>query len=326
MEVTNEVSSDVSSEPVSSPVETPQKEAAPQADQSLQQKFADKGTEIGNGDAEKPEVPPFTPNFKFKVLDKEHEIDEWLRGSVKTPEQEKKIRELYEKSMGLEPVKQSRDKIAGELQQYQRSYNSLHQDVAEAMQHKNTGDLDAFFEKVQLPIDKVAEWMVQKLNIQNLPPEQQRIYNDLNAKKKSEAQLSRQLEAQTNENRQLATRQREWEVDQWLVKPDMNPIVSRFDSENGPGSFKNLVAELGVTHHATYGEDPTVETVVSKALKMLGSAYRNPQIPQASTAPGGEKQLPVIPNISGKNVSPTRKAVRSLDDLKKLQKEFTAEA
>src|SRR5688572_23823320 len=51
----------------------------------------------------------YTPNFKFKVLDKEHEIEERFRKLIKDADSEKMIRELHEKSFGIEAIKSQRD-------------------------------------------------------------------------------------------------------------------------------------------------------------------------------------------------------------------------
>ena len=40
----------------------------------------------------------YNPNYKFSVMDKEHEIDEWLRPVIKDAEMEKKVKDLYTKA------------------------------------------------------------------------------------------------------------------------------------------------------------------------------------------------------------------------------------
>ena len=270
-----------------------------------------------------PEAPAFNPNWKFKVLDKEHEVDEWVRPVVKDAESEKKIKELYEKAYGLEPVKASRDKIQKEHEELKTNYTSLYQDVSEAMQFKQQGDLGSFFQKVGLSDDQLAKYMLDKINRQSLPPEQQQVYNELEAKKRAEYYQAKQLEETEGRYRQIASQAREWEVDQWLARPEVNQIVERYDSANGKGAFKEYVAEFGVMHHSTYGEDPTVEAAVSSVMKRLGNAYAGQQAAPApmQQSQNQEKPLPVIPNVSGKNVSPTRKSVRSVDDLRKIATE-----
>ena len=271
------------------------------------------------------EAAPFSPNWKFNVHDKDYEVEEWLRPVVKDAETEKKIKELYTQAYGLEPVKASRERLQKEHEELKSNYSSLYNDVYEAMSYKQQGDLGGFFQKVGLTDEDVAKYMLEKINRQQLPPEQQRVYNELEAKRKAELYQARQLEELQTQNRTMASQQREWEVDQWLARPDVSSIAERYDASNGRGSFKRFVAEVGVMHHSMYGEDPTVEQAVGVVLKRLGDAYKSQPAP-VSQAPQNnqEKPLPVIPNVSGKNVSPTRKALRSVDDLRKLSEEARA--
>lgn len=273
-------------------------------------------------------VDAYTPNWKFKVLDKEHEVEEWLRPVVKDADSEKKIKELYEKAYGLDPVKASRDAVQKELAEVKKDLPTLtavYNDAYEAMQFKHRGDLAAFFEKVGVTDEQLAKYMLEKINRQNLPPEQQQVYNELEAKRKSEYQQARQLEEMDQRYQQMATQAREWEVDQWLAKPEVSGIAERYDAVNGKGTFKRHVAEIGVQYHAMNGQDPSVEQVMSIAMdnwKKLEAVFRNQPVSNAPPAQNNqEKPLPVIPNVSGKNVSPTRKAVRSIDDLRKLRNE-----
>lgn len=269
-------------------------------------------------------APAFSPNFKFKVSGEEKEMDEWIRPVIKDAEIEKKIRKLYEDANGLEPIAKWRDKLQADNQDLSSKYSTLYNDVSEAMQAKHRGDLGTFFERTGVSDEQVAKYMLEKINRQQLPPEQQQIYNELDAKRRAEVFQARQLEETETKYREMASQAREWEVDQWLNKPDISSIVGRYDAANGKGAFKHFVAQQGVAHHAIYGEDPQVETVISTALKILGDAYRNQTVPQSIVQPNGEKTLPVIPNVSGKNVSPTHKNVRSVDDLRKIQREMNA--
>lgn len=272
-------------------------------------------------------APAYEPNWKFKAADKEHEIEEWARPLVKDADTEKKVKALYEKAYGLDQVLSKKEESQKQFTELKTNYENLYTEVAEVMTLKNQGDLGTFFQKVGVSDEQVAKYMLDKINRQNLPPEQQQVYNELDAKRKLEYQQAKQLENLESRNRQMATQAREWELDQWLTKPDVTSMVERYDSVNGRGSFKNSVAEIGIQYHAMYGEDPSVEKAVSIALdnwKKLEAVFRGQQSPGVPSTPqptNQEKPLPVIPNVSGKNVSPTSKAVRSVDDLRKLSAE-----
>lgn len=278
-------------------------------------------TDASGGDS----VPPtYTPNTKFKVMDKEHEFDAWLTPHIKDAETEKKAKELYEKAYGLDYVKPKFEAAQKELGEYKTSYNNLYKDASEALTFKNNGDLDSFFQKVALSPEKVYEWVLEKLNRQNLPPDQRRVYDELDAKKRNEYQQSRQIEESENRYRQVATQAREAEVDFVLARPEIHNTVKNYDAKNGQGAFKQFVAEYGVMHFNAYGEDPSADTAISAVLKRLGDAYQGQQALTASPTASGEKPLPVIPNVSGKNVSPVRKSPRSIDDIKKIAAGFEA--
>lgn len=302
----------------------PQKTEAAPATQDIGVKGAIDAAIAKVAGEEKKEVesPAYTPNWKFKAMGEEKEVDEWVRPLIKDAETEKKFKEIYEKAYGLDHFKGKLEKTQAEHQELKANYHSLYNDVSEAMTFKQQGNLGAFFQKVGLSDEDVAKYMLDKINRQNLPPEQQQVYNELERRRQQEYYQARQLEETETRYREMASQAREWEVDQWLAKPEVSQVVQRYDATNGPGSFKRFVAEMGVMHHSTYGEDPPVETVVSTVMKRLGDAYRSqPASPPPQVQNNQEKPLPVIPNVSGKNVSPTRKAVRSVDDLRKISQE-----
>lgn len=285
------------------------------------------------GDGAIPTIPTYTPNTKFKVMDKEHEFDEWIRPHIKDAETEKKAKELYEKAYGLDYVKPKYESSQKELETVKTSYQSLYNDAAEALQYKNmsmdssgqltnSAALEAFFKKTSLPNEVVYQWVLEKLNRNNLPPDQRRVYDERDAKDLERFHQSRQIEESDSRYQKIATQAREAEVNYVLARPDINQVVQNYDSEHGTGSFKRFVAVMGKQHFDIHGEDPSGETAVSEVLKYIGKAYRGqtaqPMVPTAS----GEKPLPVIPNVSGKNISPTKKSPRSIEDIRK----FAAEA
>ena len=260
--------------------------------------------------------PVYNPNFKFKVHDKEHEFDEWIRSSVKDADTEKKAKELYEKAYGLDFVKPKYESANKEREELRQAYNTLHTDVAQAMEYKNKGDFETFFKKVGLTDEQVAQYIIDKANRQNLPPDQKRVYDELDSKKRAEIEHSRQIATYEQRWMQMATQARAAELDSVLARNDVNQTVQKYDSINGHGAFRNFVAEYGVMHHTRFGEDPSAQDAVSAVMKRLGDAY----ISQQASAPsqGSEKPLPIIPNVSGKNLSPIRKTPKSVEDLRKM--------
>src|SRR5688500_3044500 len=57
------------------------------------------------------EVPQYTPNYKFKVMDEEKEFDDFLKGAIKTKEDEEKLRDIVTKAYGLDAHKKTHETL-----------------------------------------------------------------------------------------------------------------------------------------------------------------------------------------------------------------------
>lgn len=270
-----------------------------------------------------PEVPQYTPNYKFKAMKEEKEIDEWARPLIKDADSEKKVREIWEKAYGLDHFKSKFEGTSQERDQYKQAYQGIFGDAQQLFKARDAGDMETVFKKIGMSPEKVYQWVWEKAQRQNLPPEQRQMYDELDQKKQREWQLASQNEELTQNYQQMASQARAAEVDFVLARPEIYETRKRYDDTNGEGSFRQLVARFGVMHHMQNGQDAPAEQIVDAVMKTLGDPWRGqsaqPVIPQNNV----EKPLPVIPNVSGKNVSPTRKSPRSIDDLKKLAEEAT---
>lgn len=271
-------------------------------------------------------LPPsaYNPNFDWSVQDKKAQFDDWIRPVIKNKEIEDKVRDLYTKAYGLEVQKPKFEQATQERDTVKEAYSKLYNDVYEAMNYRNQGDLDTFFEKLGLKEQDVAKWMLDKLQRDQLPPEQKQQYDELRSAKRQSFEQSRIINEVEGRYRNIATQARSAEIDSVLARPDVNAVVERFDAKNGSGAFKQQVARFGKLHFDTTGEDPPAAAVVSELLKW-GEGFGGGNTIETSAAAAGDRKLPVIPNVSGKNVSPTRpKPPKSTDDLRKLAAEAAA--
>ena len=265
-------------------------------------------------------------------MDKEHEIDEFVRGSIKDPETEKKIKELYEKAHGLDIVKprlqatrQELQEMKGEVQQYRQGVDALRQDYTR-------GDFEAFFKRLNISEEKVLQWVLDKVNYNELPPEQRQ---GLDKQKSAEQrawdaeqraeQLSQQFEQHSQQSKGFA-------LQVALEKPDVKTFAGTYESRTGkPGSFREAVCELGeYTWYKSQGQiDLTPEQAVQKLMEQYGSLLSggSPQAPapgatptqSSATSPGA---IPTIPNVGGRSTSPTQSRPKNLDDIRKLAASF----
>lgn len=271
-----------------------------------------------------PQAPAYTPDFKWRVgepTDPHHkagEFDEWLRPVIKSKDIENKIRDLYTAHHGMEVQKPKYETAVSEREEIGKAYNTLVSDVQEAMTFKNSGDFDTFFEKVGVKEQDVAKWMLDKLQREQLPPDQKRVYDELRISKKQEFDRQKEVSSTEQRYRQIAVELRNTQIDMALAKPEVGAVSQNYDAKHGPGSFKQFVAQIGLMHFNLHGQDPAAGVAVAEALKIVGDGYKGGDTNVATAAAAGQRELPVIPNISGRNVSPTRKTPRSTDEIRQL--------
>lgn len=306
---------------------TPEPEVAPIPEKSASQTLPKTETApatVTNAAVPGSEVvnPVYTPNFKFKAMKEEREFDEWMKPAIKDAETEKKAREILEKAYGLDHFKEKDKTQSQELGQYRNAFQQQTENINTAMSHVQRNDFDSFFEHVKIPNEKIYEWVLEKVRRQALPPEQRQVYDQLDAQKRQDFLQSRQMEEIQTQYRATATKAREAEVDYALAKPEVMDVVKSYDAKNGEGSFKQFVAEVGVMHFNLHGEDPSAEQAITSALNRIGDGWRARQATPAQVVAAEEKPLPVIPNVSGKNMSPIGKTPKSIDDIRKMRQEM----
>lgn len=285
------------------------------------------GKKVGKTPADPTLPPAYQPNFKFKVLDKEHEMDEWLRNAIKDPDTEKKARELYEKAFGLDSVKQDRQTLKTELADSKEKIARTDQALEQIGEYARANDWDSFFESLKIPKDRILQYALQLVQREQDPTVKAqweanrtatlatRNYNDAN----------QQL---TQRERDFAAQQKTFEYNQVTSRPEVMTIVQAYDAGMGkPGAFREYVIQIGLAHLAS-GKDIPAEQAVSEAIAHLRAV--NPALGQAAPATPPSPQVvmpntkPVLPNMGGRGTSPVRATIKSFDDLKQRSKELNS--
>jgi hypothetical protein len=260
-------------------------------------------------------------------MDKEHEIDAFLKDVIKDADTEKKVKELYEKAFGLDVVKPRLTETRKELSEIKTQHTALLGQIDELRQDYARGDLDSFFQKLEVPEEKVLQWCLDKVQYQQLPPEQRQV---LDARKSAEQRAwdaekrAQMLEQQMHERVSSA---QGTVLQVALERPDVKTFAEAFDAKVGkPGAFRDAVCDLGEYAHMKSGgkSELTPEQAIQQVMQSYGvfiqapSAMPAPQAPAPTPAPQAQPQVPVIPNVGGRAASPTKPKVKSLDDIKKL--------
>ena len=278
----------------------------------------------------------YTPNYKFRAADKDHEIPEHFRGLMKDAKAEKEIKELFEKAYGLDVVKTRQEQTRQQRDEAVTRVRSFENGVKDLRETYQRGDFDGFFQKMQIPQEKILQWVLSKVEYSKLPPEQQAI---LDQKKQAENQafeLQRSNQSYQDQMLEQARNTKSQLLEFSLTRPEVKSAADAFESRTGkPGSFREAVRLHGeAMWYRSQGKiDLTPEQAIKEVMELYGISAPSAAAPQQEngtgqgggpTAPGAQKPK-VIPNMQGKSsASPVKGPVRSLDDIRKISKAMNA--
>ncbi len=296
-------------------------------------------------EGEEGETPAFKPNYKFRVLDKEHEIDKRFHSIIKNAEDEKLVRELYEKAYGLDVVK---PKLAAEREENLRiskentsikaSIDNLRGIVQKVVQTGNYLKMGDFFQRLNIPKELVLRYAAAEVELSELPPDQQNLMQSkIEAERRAEA-LEQQNQEGQSRFEQLRVEQKRVEFEMEMQKDDVKAAEAAFNARMGnQEAFRKAVADLGVlTWYQSDGKiDLTPTEAIQKVIALYGlkpaSDMTGAAPTQAAPAANGQSGKKVIqrtnqtiPNINGRSGSPLATKPRSIEDLKKLAAEAQA--
>lgn len=273
----------------------------------------------------------YVANMKYKFLDKEEDFNPLLKDMVKTPEVEKLLKEFHEKAAGLDFIKPKFHETRERLKSVESEFGSFKKEVEQLGSMIKNDDLDTFFSSIQMPQQKVFNWVLKKIHeqemLQTMPPQQRMAYeNGLQSKQKA-TQLEGTLSESQQRAEQAEARALSFELDLTLNKPDIQSFAQAYDTQTGtPGAFKNEVIQAGSLAYHTTKQTISVEQAVKEVMNKYGKFFQSQagQTPPQGSMPGVQQtpaQKVVIPTIQGKSSSPVQKSVRSLSDIREIRKQ-----
>lgn len=326
MEFQNEQKPEVTTTPQIAPVSTP--EPVTQAPQTAPTPAVN---QTAPADPAAPIAPPaYAPNYKFKSLGEEKEFDEFIRGAIKDSETEKKVRELYERSHGLDFTKKQRDHFRTELQSTKSKWAPVETEMKQAAFYLQQNDLFKFAEMFGISEQKLVESVEQRLKYYQMSPEQRAVYDQRRQAMDQNFQLQNEnVSVQDNLLNQQAEMV-EMGLQMMMTSPEMQSMGSQYDQRAGkPGSFQEAVLKMGDYMTRTSGKFVPVHEAAREVIKMAALQAQSSQAAAPNPVPPAPQvvsppQKPTITSIQAKPVSPVKAKVRNLDDLRKLQKEMAA--
>lgn len=284
------------------------------------------------------------PSYKYKVNDKELEFDETLKPLVASAEVEKKIRELYEKSAGIDEIKSKRDHVLAERDELKNQYAEVSRKTENIVNelkklggHIKSDDLDSAFEQLNISPEKVKQWAIAKFQEDELPADQKAIIfqnRQLQKEKMAKDEAYQSLKMQID---QISYQNAVTELNLELSKPDIQNIINEFDTRVGQqGAFRAEVIRRGQWYESVHKQSPSTSQLVAEVSRLYGNSTMSK--PGSVEYPQGQHQSqvivqnqqtkPVITGFSGasSNKSPMRKTYNSLEDLRKAKEELQQQA
>lgn len=270
---------------------------------------------------------PYTPDYKFRYRD-EHEnkvdgeIDEWARNLI-NQENEEKFKQVWAKAHGLDFVKNRFNKTREEYKSYRTQVDPLLQGWNDLTALYNKGDLDSFFKGLQIPEQKIYQYVLDKLNYNELPPEQRAMRDQQQQVLRQNMELEKQNQFFQQQYEQQMVQSREHALSQTMSKPEVSAVAQAFDARVGrEGAFRDEVVKRGILHWNLHQKDISPDEAVQEVMSLMGGMQQTMQ----QTLPAGASQVmpaqpktpPTIPNVGAKNSSPAKRAPKSLDEIRKL--------
>lgn len=275
------------------------------------------------------ETPAYTPNHKFKVLNEEKEFDDFVKEAIRDEESEKKIRELYEKSHGLDHVKAARERAEEKLQTQTQELEYYRGNVGKLQHFLGQGDLESFFEGCQIPEEQILRYALKRIELRENPALMAASEEARRARLQnfdSQGQLTRYQQ----QERQTAIQNRGNELDIALARPEVSQMANAFDTRLGrAGAFKQEVINRGVFYHKAHGVDKSVEEIVKEVVSLFGGTPASALPGNGQNAPGqaqpratsgsaAQAKKPTIPHVSGTGASPARHVPKSIKELREI--------
>lgn len=294
------------------PAEDPQEPAEQPVAEGAEPPQEGEPAQEGEGEAAPaPGTPPkFKVTPKFTAVGKEYTLPDYLANAITTPEQEKEVKDLYTKAMGLDHVKMRHQELTDKHTQLTTEHNEVVEGIedlsaiyADAVKTQNPLLLNHFFEQLQIPHQVILQYAQALAQFyESDPAQQQQVMMSLNAYRQAR-ESGKQNQKLTSGNRQLQVQARTTELDSALAKPEISPFVQKFEQQYGPGSFKQELIRNGIYVHKTEGKDLSIAENVNQVVTRFG-LNAAPAAAGAPQAPQAQGQAPAAQPAPAQNPSP----------------------
>lgn len=334
------------------PVETPTEEGTETPPEETEDPSPGEGEETEEGDeGGEEEEPAYKANTKFKagvynkeskqLEQKEYDIDPRFAGLMTDADSEKAVRELHEKAFGLESVKERFNEAKQEITTVRKENEGIKGSIdylrnvyrESTKPGGNIHKMDEFFQRLQVPQEVLAKYMLAKIELNEMPPEQRNAILGQMETERQAANIARQRDELDVQNQQRAIELKNQATDLVLARPELAALSSAYDDRVGtPGSFKHAMFKEGMLAWQTEGMDISPQEAAQRVIKNYGLDSGKHNLPPAKQPGAGSQAAPngktvvqrtnkTIPNVGGSAGSPLAKGPKNMDELLKYRKE-----
>jgi hypothetical protein len=286
----------------------------------------------------------FDPNIK--VMDNEVAVPDFLAKAVTNEEEAKALTELFEKSYGLDAVKEKRDHFKTKSTEFETKYNETSKELTGINENLDfldkliqTNDMETFQKFAKIQDDQILQRAAQIIKYRDLTPTQKAEYdNNTQSRQRLYAQEMELNDLRQNQNSDEIERT-QTELDSVISSEAYQQVATQFDARLGEGAFQREVIQRAM-HMEQSSKGKTIwspQQAVEETVRVLGLTQsqspeptEQPQqvtTPQPAAAPEQtivvNKAKPTITKVDGGSKSPARPIVKSIDDLRKLAEQHS---
>lgn len=290
-------------------------------------------------DIEAASAPEFTPNYKYKAYGKELEVEEWAKPLISKDTQEHFIK-LHERAGGFDHLKNNFKELEQKHSVIENNFNQLNQVRHAIVSNISKGNLDQAFQLMDLKDEQIFNYVKQKLEYQQLPPDQKQIVDAYRANLERTEQSQNLALQQKAFAEDIMMQKHELEVMTTFNNPKYASTITDYNTRAGDeNAFKNVMTSIGANEFYKTGRHMPVAEATEAAIKMLmlnpvqaqaiqDQANHGSQIP--GNAPSTSQSVKATPQPImrvGKSggQAPIQQRPKSIDDIKKLyQQEYGA--
>ena len=234
------------------------------------------------------------------------------------------IRDIVTRAFGHEFIKPKYEAIKEDLSKSRTEHSTLIGQIGDLRSMYQRGDLDGFFQRLNIPEQAVLKYALDKLNYQDLPPDQKQALDARRTAERQNYQLQQHTSQLEQKFQEQMTQSRVWALDAELAG-SAKSMVDSFDQRFGPGAFRNAVVERGQLAWFQKKVDLSPSQAVQEVIKHygLGKAQASAAPVPAAPASATVQRPSTIPNVGGGRVSsPMKQKPRSIEDLKRIAAEM----